>query len=158
MKPFGAFLRCLFISPELLVIIAGAACIQWLPGPFEHIAHRIATNGDILRYLGLLAAALVAYDVTVAKSILLPEDDNRNVLQNWDRFPDLKMCVWGGLIYALLFAAIGVIASLLDWAKPTPFHAVSLCVAIVGGLVTAGTFLLAQFNLAILLRKHSPKN
>jgi hypothetical protein len=136
-------------------MVAGVACLWWLPSTFENIAHRIATNGEMLRYLGLLAAALLTYDVKVAKSILLPEDDDRNLLQKWDRFGDLKICVWVGMIYDLLFAGLGLIDSLFDWTKPTAFHAVALCVAIAGGIITSGTLILAEIDLRIMLRKLS---
>ena len=147
--------KSLLISPELLIILLGLGIWTWWPTPLEYLAGQAATAGEVLRFIGLLAVGLVAYDIAAVKSILLPEDDRRHHLQHWPRYFELRVTALVGLFYAILFAGSGVIASFLDWTKPTAAHAALLLVAVVGGLTTAGSLFLAQLSIGILLRKHT---
>lgn len=155
MKALSAILRAVFISPEFLVIVAILGVWRWRPDILELAAKQVASSGEILRYLGLLASGLLAYDISVAKGILLPDDDKLNALQRWEKFAALKVCVSVGLVYALIFAALGIIASMLDWSHSGAFHGAAILVSVLGAGITTGSFIVAQFNIAILIRRHS---
>lgn len=137
-------LRGLIVSPEMLVVVTAAYLVIDTPNLFTRVSNAIATGPDAVKYLALLPAGVLAWSVTEAKSILLPREDTKALLQNWPRYPDLKARVGIGLGFQLLFA----LATFCAWVySPTFENPKSFVVAgmsVVGSLVCSASFLMAS--------------
>ena len=154
MKGISTILRSVFISPEFLVAVAGLGLIQAFPSGFLWLSERISQQSDLLKYAGLLPAGLVAYDLKVARGILLPDADKRTVLQGWTRYWDVKCSVSVGLLYGATFAIAGLFTMLFDWKIPAPHQSAVLLTTVAGALTVSATLFCANIRMEELFREH----
>jgi hypothetical protein len=153
MKRIATILRFFAISPEFLVSVTGLALLNFWPNWFLWLGERIGQQAELLKYFGLLPAALVVYDSQIVKNILLPESDKRAVLQGWSRYWDLKCGGVVGLVYGIMFAMAGFSALLFDWRKPAAHYAALLITSVVGALTVSASFYLTHIKIEELFRQ-----
>lgn len=154
MKMIGHIFRAFFISPEFLISVAGLALCLLFPAWFVWLSERIGRQSDVLKYAWLLPAGLVAYDLTVAKSILLPDADKQTILQSWARYWELKCGVAVGLFYGLVFAVAGIITMMFDWNSPAAHQSAVLMTSVVGAVTVSATLFFANIKVEELFRQH----
>ncbi|WP_065089111.1 hypothetical protein [Acidihalobacter prosperus] len=144
MASIKSTLRWVFVSPEMLIIAVAAYLIINTPDSIRRISSAFAAGPDAVKYLALLPAAIFGWSITEAKSILLPAEDTKALLQNWPRYPDLKGRVAIGLCFQLLFAlaAFSVWVYSPKFDDPKSFVVAVLSVA--GSLISGSTFLMAS--------------
>ena len=157
MKRCGAILRSVFVGPEFLIVIAGAALLVFFPNPFIWLSERIGNQAELLKYFGLLPAGLVVYDATVAKNILLPDGDKQQIFQSWELHWEFKCAVVVGLVYSFCFAIAGIVALLFDWQTPEAHQSALLATSVAGGLMVSVTLFFAHIRIEELFRQHSVK-
>ncbi len=154
MKGIPTILRSVFIAPEFLVAVAGLALSVAFPSGFLWLSERIGQQSDLLKYAGLLPAGLVAYDLKVARSILLPDADKRTVLQGWSRYWDVKCAISVGLLYGVAFAVAGLFTMLFDWKTPASHQSAVLLTSVSGALTVSATLFYANIRMEELFREH----
>lgn len=154
MKQVKTILRAILISPELLVTVIGAGLCYFWPEWFIWLSRRIGQEAELLKYIGLLPAGLVAYDLTITKDVLLPAADKRNILQGWPRYHEFKATVFSGIFYACIFAVGGIAALLFDWKAPAPYQSAVLVIALAGSLTVAATLFNAHIKMEEVFREN----
>ena len=154
MKGITAILRSFFISPEFLISVAGLVlCVMW-PSWFVWLSERIGRQVELLKYAWLLPAGLVAYDLKVAKGILLPDADKRTVLQGWAHYWELKYAVVAGLLHGAIFAVAGIVTMLCDWKNPAAHQSAVLVTSVSGAVTVSATLFFANIKVEELFREH----
>jgi len=148
-------LRYVFVSPEFLVCVTGAALCIFLPDKFVWLSERIGNQAELLKYFGFLPVGLVIYDSTVVKTILMPESDKRNDFQKWERYADFKCGCIVGLVFAVIFGIAGIASFFFDWKIPAPFQSAFLLTSIAGAVTVSTSLYFAQIRIEELFRKHS---
>lgn len=154
MKQTKAILRAILISPELLVSVIGASLCFFWPEWFVWLSGRIGQEAELLKYFGLLPAGLVAYDLSIAKDILLPAADKRNILQGWPHYREFKGTVFSGILYACIFTVGGIAALLFDWKTPAAYQSAVLVIALAGSLTVAATLFNAHIKMEEVFREN----
>ena len=150
-------LRGLFVSPEMLIIAVAIYLITDMPRSIAQISNAIAEGSDAVKYLALLPAAILVWSINEAKSILLPDEDKKALLQHWPRYPDLKSRVAVGLCFQLFFA----LATFSAWIyspkfdDPRSFAVATMSVA--GCLVGGATFLIASIAVRGIAKRGSTR-
>lgn len=81
--------------------------VFFLPREFVWLSKQIGNQAELLRFSDLLPVGLVVYDSKVVQQILMPDADNRNVLQRWELYKDFKCGCIVGLFYGALFGITG---------------------------------------------------
>ncbi|MEJ7745481.1 MAG: hypothetical protein WKF61_01760 [Luteimonas sp.] len=122
--------------------------LVWLSG-------RIGGQADLLKYFGLLPFGLVVYDSKVVKSILIPDGDKLNLFQQWDLYGDFKLGCIVGLIYAVLFAVVGIACFFFDWKVPSAHQSALLLTSMTGALTVSATLYFAHLKIEEMFRRHS---
>lgn len=154
MKGIVPILRSCFISPEFVISAAGLALCVLFPDWFVWLSERIGGQSDVLKYAWLLPAGLVAYDLKVAKSILLPDSDKQTVLQGWARYWELKCGVAVGLFYGVIFALAGIVTMMFDWKTPAAYQSALLATSVVGAGTVSATLYFANIKVEELFRQN----
>jgi len=154
MKGVTVILRSVVVSLELLVCVAGVGMCVAFPGWFYWLSERIGQQADVLKYAGLLPAGLVAYDLKVARSILLPDADKRTILQAWPRYWEFKCVVVAGLVYGVLFGVVGLATMLFDWKSPEAYQSAALLTAVAGAVTVAASLFHGNLRVEELFREH----
>ena len=157
MKKSISILRFFFISPEFLVVVIGLAMFTFLPDWFVWLSERIGRQAELLKYFGLLPAALLVYDSQAVKDILFPTSDKESVLQGWSRYWDLKCGGVVGLFYGLIFSIAGFAALLFDWKIPEAEASALLITSISGSLCVSISLYFTHIKIEELFR-HQKKD
>lgn len=152
MKRILTILRYFFVSPEFLMSVAGLTLFTFWPNWFVWLSERIGRQAELLKYFGLLPAALVVYDSQAVKNILLPASDKQTVLQGWGRYWDLKCGGVVGLIYGIIFAVAGFSALLFDWKTPAAHQSALLITSVCGALCVSATLYFTHIKIEELFR------
>jgi hypothetical protein len=153
MKRIAIILRFFAISPEFLVSVTGLALFNFWPNWFLWLTERIGQQSELLKYFGLLPAALVVYDSQIVKNILFPDSDKRAILQGWGRYWDLKCGGVVGLVYGIIFAIAGFSALLFDWKKPAAHYAALLITSVLGALTVSASLYFTHIKIEELFRQ-----
>lgn len=154
MKRVTVILRSVVVSVEFLVVMAGVAAGAMLPNEFHWLSERIGQQADVLKYAGLLPAGLVAYDLKVVRSILLPDADKRTILQAWPRYREFKCVVVVGVVYGVLFGVVGLATMLFDWKSPEAYQSAALLTAVAGAVTVAASLFHGNVRVEELFREH----
>ncbi len=155
MKGIGAIVRSFVISLEFVVSIGGVMWFLLFPDWFLWLSQRVGQQSDVLKYMGLLPAGLVAYSLKVSKSVLFPGGDKRSILQGWPRYWELKCGVSVGMIYSLVFSLAGGGTLLFDWRNPAAYQSAVLLTSVAGAMTVAGSLFHANMRIEELFREHS---
>jgi hypothetical protein len=154
MKRIVTILRAFLISPELFVSVLGVILLIVCPHWFAFLSGRIGSQAELLKYLGLLPAALVAFDLRFGKSVVLPDADKQTMLQNWPRYAELRCSVMIGVLYGFIFAVAGIAALLFDWRSPAAYQSAVLVTSLAGALTVSATLFYAHVKIEELFREN----
>lgn len=146
MTSIKSTLHGVFVSPEMLIIAVATYLVIDTPDSIRRISIGIAAGPDVVKYLALLPAAILVWSITEAKSILLPGEDKKALLQNWPRYPDLKGRVAIGLCFQFLFALAAFSVWIYSPKFDDPKSFVVAGMSLVGCLVSGSTFLMASIT------------
>lgn len=138
-----SIVRSVLVSPEMLIITIAAYLILDTPDFMARIAIALAEGPDAVRYIALIPAAVFVWSIAEAKSILLPGEDTKALLQNWSRYPDLKGRVAIGLCFQFIFAFAALSMWVYSPKLDDPKSFVVAGMSVIGCLVCGSTFLMA---------------
>lgn len=153
MKKIVTVLRYFLISPECLVSVAGLALFEFWPSCFVWLSGRIGQQAELLKYFGLLPAALVVYNLQAVKNILFPSSDKKTILQCWDRYWDLKCGSMVGLVCGTIFAMAGFFALLFNWKQPEAHQSALLITSVIGAATVSATLYFTHIKIEELFRQ-----
>lgn len=152
MKRALDILRFTVISPEVVVILIVCVLFSYYPSWFTLIGEKLKLNNEIATGLLLSPLAALAWTFKESKLILLPQDDNK-ILLNWEDYPLLRNRVFFGL-GLLVVCLISSIVTLLIKEDLSPEYYAFTFLLIFGVLgVVVVTHSLAAVSIRQILEK-----
>jgi multisubunit Na+/H+ antiporter MnhF subunit len=152
----GSVSRCLrgaIISPEFLIFVAVVYLVLNPPSVVDRLAAVVAGGPAAVKYIALLPSCIFVWCIAEAKSILLPSEDTKALLQRWPRFPDLKARVITGLIYQAIFAIGAFVAWIYSPTLNIPLAFVLAIMGVFGSVVGASTLFLASVAVRAITKR-----
>lgn len=146
-------LREAIISPEFLVVIVAVYLVLNPPAVVTTLATVVAGGPAAVKYLALLPSGTFVWCIAEARSILLPSEDTKALLQRWPRFPDLKARVIMGLVFEAVFALAAFVAWVYSPTLSVPLAFVVATMGVVGSIVGASTFFLASVTVRAITKR-----
>lgn len=149
-------LFALFISPELVEVLAVFALLQYFPTEYESLGKTIRSDSEVWKYLPALTLAFSTTAISYSSKIRAPlENFSNKRLYEWPLYHLLVERVHVGILYGVLAGA----ASLTLWFIGTSLNdenvgAIFLASTISSG-TTALTMMLAHQKLRELVEKYS---
>lgn len=117
MKMAAQYLRSFFISLEFVVILVSSYLFLEQENRLIHVLSLLAINAEAVKYLALLPAGILVWNVTILRKIRFPERDKKYQLQNWPSYFKLQIVLDVALIYSIIFSILGA----LSWITPSAF-------------------------------------
>jgi hypothetical protein len=152
MSSVSSCLRGAIISPEFLVFIAAVYLVINPPSAIAGLAAMVASGPTAVKYISLLPSCIFVWCLAEGRSILLPSEDTKALLQRWSRFSDLKARVITGLIYEAIFAVGAFVAWIYSPNLSIPLAFVVATMGVVGSVVGASTFFLASITVRTITK------
>jgi hypothetical protein len=149
-------LRCLrgaIVSPEFLVFVVAIYLVLNPPAVLARLAIAVAGGPAAVKYLALLPSGIFVWCVAEARSILLPSEDTKALLQKWSRFPDLKARVITGLVFEATFTLSAFIAWVYSPTLSVTLAFIVAAMGVVGSVVGASTFFLASVTVRSITKR-----
>ena len=145
MKMILGTLKRLIISPEFLVIIVAVVVLYLRPEQLSGFANSFYHS----------SVAVLVWSLRRSQLILFPDADEDGKLQKWPRFRDLKVAVFVGLIYQFGFGIVSIIVWIELSEENILMQMIILISAILGSIISAGTFYLASIMVMETLKKNA---
>lgn len=126
------FLRLFLIGPEFAILLGGAL-LEYQFG--DGIARWISGSSppdEIVKHLALLPAAAAGWMFFSGRTLLFPEKDTKQSLQSWPEYWKLRIGFDVALVYAIVFAVLGLIAWGMDWKAGKSIAYICLGTSIIG--------------------------
>ena len=155
MKMILGTLKRLIISPEFLVIIVALVVLYLRPEQLSGFANSFYHSSEAVKYIALLPVAVLVWSLRRSQLILFPDADEDGKLQKWPRFRDLKVAVFVGLIYQFGFGIVSIIVWIELSEENILMQMIILISAILGSIISAGTFYLASIMVMETLKKNA---
>lgn len=152
----GRVSRCIrgaIISPEFLIFVAAVYLVLNPPSVVARLAAVVAGGPAAVKYIALLPSCIFVWCLAEGRSILLPSEDTKALLQRWPRFPDLIARVITGLIYEAIFAVTAFVAWIYSPTLSIPSAFVVATMGVVGSVVGASTFFLASVTVRTITKR-----
>ena len=151
MKSLVAYFLATFVSLEFLVGAVAALAIAFLQDEVGSVSSRIPDNQELLKHLALLPSAVLAYSFAEARKLLLSPERSSPVLRDWPDYWKLKVHVKVAVLYAIGFAAEGLVAWSFGYQVYEPVGFVLVVSSIVGAVVVAFSVYTASIELDEIL-------
>ena len=152
MKRTLDILRFTVISPEVAVILIVCALFSYCPSWFTIIGEKLKLNNEISTGLFLSPLAALAWTFKESKLILLPQDDNK-ILLNWEDYPMVRNRVFLGLGLLVVCVISSIVTLLIKEDLSTEYYALTflLIFGVLGVVVV--THSLAAVSIRQILEK-----
>lgn len=137
------------VSPEGLVVIIVAFALIRQPSWIAPVSSAFAKAPDAAKYVALAPAAVCVWCWRNGQGILFPPEDKKGRLQDWPRYPELKVRIFIGLLFQVLFAVSSFVGWVISPSLADPFSSVLVAGAIIGSGLGAWTF----YGAAIAVRE-----
>lgn len=146
-------LRVIFISPEILFLLAILCLTVYFPSLVIFIGIRILGNGKLWDLIYVFPFALLAYAFRLAFQLHAPVEAANRELYDWEQYWTLKLRI----LVTLFWAAIACFLSLMIWFGGndiSPQWVGQLFIAATGiSLIETASGILALFVLKEILAK-----
>lgn len=145
------WLRVMAVSLEAVVLLL--ASLVWLVfrAELESLAGNLSLNEDFLKYLFVAPVGIWMWVVNESRQLLQEDKNHIKVLTGWPDYPQLKIHVWVGLLYAFVFAAL----SFIPWATKSGVSngagLLLMSASIAGQLIVAASVYAARTKVRELL-------
>lgn len=143
--------RVLLISFETLLLLLSAMIWFVFRSELETAAGVLALNEEFLKYMSVAPVSMGLWIFNESRVLLQEDMDTIRILTAWPDYALLKVHIWVGLLFAMLFA----VASIVPWAaKAGVSHGAGLLlfmVAIVGQLIVAASIYAARIRVKELI-------
>jgi hypothetical protein len=151
MKVVKEYAVAFTISFEFLVlVICVLALLFWFEG-IRVISSKIPDDAEVLKHFALLPSAFLGWVFIEAKKLLFPEHDKKAILHDWPDYWQLKVYFNVGLLYAFLFAVIGLVVWVLGFKINEPMGFALLLTSIIGGLIVVVSVYMAKIRISEIL-------
>jgi hypothetical protein len=150
-------LRVVLISFEALVL--AGAWLSWTHflGELQAFTVSVALNDEVLKYLMLLPVAVAIWVINESRTLLQEDKETVRILTRWPDYWKLKMHVWVGLTYAIVFAVMSVLPWVAKSGISTGIGMLLFLTSIVGQLFVAASVYAARVRAKeILAHAKSP--
>lgn len=139
------YVRVIFVSFEALILIGGAFTYQWYMPELKSIAAAISLDPELLKWLPLAPAGIAAWVVRETTALLQQDDHTVKTLTSWSDYWRLKAHVWVSIVYAFVFAAMGLAPLALKQSTNSAEGLLLLVTSVVGQIAVAVSLLNARF-------------
>lgn len=143
---FLYWLRVVVISIEALVILLAAMVWIVFRSELESFAIVLTLNEEFLKYMFVAPVGLSLWVVNESRVLLQEDKETIKILTAWPEYRLLKIHIWVGLLYALLFAALSVV----PWAAKSGVSSgtglLLFVAAIAGQFIVAASVYTARIN------------
>jgi len=106
------WIRVFFVSLEALVLLLAALVWAVFAEELQSLANSLSLNEEFLKYMFVAPVGVGMWVVNESRQLLQEDKESIKLLTAWPDYPKLKVHVWVGLAYCLMFSAI----SLVPWA------------------------------------------
>lgn len=145
------WIRVLLVSLEALVLLLTTLIWILFAEQLQSLANSLSINEDFLSFMFLAPVGIGVWVVNESRQLLQEDKESIKLLTAWPDYPKLKIHVWIGLIYSLIFAAI----SLASWAAQSDVSngagLLILLASIAGQLIVAASVYAARIRIRELL-------
>jgi hypothetical protein len=145
MKVLIEYIRTLVISFEFVLIILCAYMGFAQLDALRVLIRYVNINGEPLKYVALLPAGILVWNLALMRKIRFPERDSKKILQNWTGYYKLRVILDVALFYSVLFAVTG--ASI--WITVTLFSPEICVLVLLGSFVGASIVGLSCYDAEI---------
>lgn len=101
--------RVIFVSFEMTILLACWLLISNFESDTNNLAAALNINEELVKYLILLPIGLIGWIVKEAKDLVFADAENAKQLINWPDYWKLKVHIYVGLIFAVVFFIISAI-------------------------------------------------
>jgi hypothetical protein len=106
------WVRVVFVSLEAVVLLLAALAWFVFGAELQGLASSLSLNDEFLKYMFVAPVGIGLWVVNESRQLLQEDKESIRVLTAWPDYPRLKVHVWVGLLYCLVFAAL----SFVPWA------------------------------------------
>lgn len=106
------WVRVILVSVEAVVLFFAALIWLVFRVELQSLASNISLNDEFLQYMFVAPVGIGMWVVNESRQLLQEDKESIKVLTAWPDYPRLKVHIWVGLLYCLIFAAL----SLIPWA------------------------------------------
>ena len=132
MKKITEFVRLLLIGPEFVILLAGVVLEYQFSGGIARWISGSSPPDEVIKHLALLPAAAAGWMFLSGRTLLFPEKDAKQLLQSWPDYWKMRIGFDVALIYAIVFAVLGLIAWAMDWKAGKSFPYACLATSLIG--------------------------
>lgn len=156
MKYIIEILRTFFVSPEFVLILMGISLCTTFSQRISSVGEWLSDSNDIIKYVGLLPVLVLIKVFPDAVIVLWPENDKRQLLQNWPSYWKLKIVFYVTLIYASLFGTAGFLTWIIKWdfSNKDVIIFVVQCVSVLGSIIVYLSVYNAKIKVREIFAKH----
>jgi hypothetical protein len=145
------WIRVFFVSLEALVLLLAALIWAVFAVELQSLANSLSLNEEFLKYMFVAPVGVGMWVVNESRQLLQEDKESIKLLTTWPDYPKLKVHVWVGLLYCLIFSAI----SLVPWAAKSGVSSAAglllFLASITGQLIVAASVYAARIRVRELL-------
>lgn len=153
MRRLLEIVRIILISPEVIVLLATVAALQYWPKLFIFIGDSFTEKEKLWEYIPVIPVGVFIYVIGLASQLHTPEDKAKRELFDWDQFWALKYRIIVMLLWALLAAGSSLVLWTCSSAIDSKIVGAVFLASLVLAVMTAATGILALFGLREILAK-----
>ena len=145
------WIRVFVVSLEALVLLLAALIWVVYGVEIQSLADNLALNEEFLKYMFVAPVGVGMWVVNESRQLLQEDKESIKLLTAWPDYPRLKIHVWVGLLYCLIFAAV----SLVPWAAKSGVNSAAglllFVTSFTGQLIVAASVYVARIKVRELL-------
>lgn len=145
------WIRVFVVSLEALVLLLAALTWAVFAVELQSLANSLSLNEEFLKYMFVAPVGVGMWVVNESRQLLQEDKESIKLLTAWPDYPKLKVHVWVGLVYCLIFAAISVV----PWAAKSGVSSAAglllFLASITGQLIVAASVYAARIRVRELL-------
>lgn len=144
-------IRVFVFSLEALVVFIATLIWAVFAAELQSLANGLSLNEEFLKYMLVAPAGIAMWVVNESRQLLQEDKESIKLLTAWPDYPKLKIHVWVGLVYCLIFS----VASLVPWAAKSGVNSAAglllFLASITGQLIVAASVYTARIRVRELL-------
>jgi hypothetical protein len=113
--PF-AYIRAGLISFECLIVVCGLGLLAWAPASLGSLLKGIALGDTARAALVAIPLSCLIFVFNTYRNIMFPEQDKKNLLQEWSGYWQLRVHLNVATVYSVVFLLM-VATSYVTWDK-----------------------------------------
>lgn len=145
------WIRVVFVSLEAAVLFLAALAWFFYKAEIEAVASSLSLSDEFLKYMFVAPVGIGLWVVNESRQLFQEDKESIRVLTTWPDYPRLKVHIWVGLLYGLVFSAI----SFVPWAAKSGVSSgaglLLLVASIAGQFIVAASVYVARIKVRELL-------